>query len=112
MANRLIEKLGRPIGGYLSKHGGVDELIEYLEKDEWKFGSGYAKAYIIRMLGKIDLKYTQAERLRRVVLAVVEGRDRREFRHYCRLVSPSRKGKYDNRELSMGSRVWAFGNIT
>ena len=85
MANQLIEKLGRRSAAYLRKLGGVDGAIEFLEKDEWAFGSGYAKADLIRLLRKVDLNHTQAERLRRVVLAVVDGRDRREFRHYCRL---------------------------
>ncbi|HKQ73220.1 MAG TPA: hypothetical protein VJ810_05790 [Blastocatellia bacterium] len=85
MANRLIEKLGRRSAANLRKLGGVDAAIEFLEKDEWTFGSGYAKADLIRLLRKLDLNHTQTERLRRVVLAVVDGRDRREFRHYCRL---------------------------
>ena len=85
MANQLIEKLGRRNATYLRKLGGVEGAIRYLEKDEWTFGSGYAKADLIRLLRKLDLKPAQAERLRRVVLAVVDGRDRREFRHYCRL---------------------------
>src|SRR5262245_9822726 len=85
MANRLIEKLGRRSAANLRKLGGVDAAIEFLEKDEWTFGSGYAKAEFIRLLRKLDLNHTQAERLRRVVLTVVDGRDRREFRHYCRL---------------------------
>jgi len=92
MANRLVEKLGRRSAAYLRKLGGVDEAIRFLEKDEWAFGSGYAKADLIRLLRKLDLNSTQAERLRRVVLAVVDGRDRREFRHYrrlaCKLDSP------------------------
>jgi hypothetical protein len=85
MANKLIEKLGRRSAAYLRKLGGVDSAIEFLEKDEWTFGSGYAKADLVRLLRKLDLKPVQAERLRRVVLAVVDGRDRREFRHYCQL---------------------------
>jgi|SRR5215471_2463720 len=87
MGDQLIEKLGRRGAIAFRHHGGVDAVIEYLEKDEWKFGSGYAKADLISLLRKLDLKPAQAERLRRVVLAVVEGRDRREFRHYCRLAS-------------------------
>jgi hypothetical protein len=85
MANQLIEKLSRQNAAYLRKLGGVNGIIEFLEKDQWTFGSGYAKADLIRLLRKLDLKPAQAERLRRVVLAVVDGRDRREFRHYCRL---------------------------
>ncbi|MCI0525411.1 MAG: hypothetical protein L0Y75_09135 [Acidobacteria bacterium] len=85
MANRLIEQLGRRNAAYLRKLGGVDGAINYLEEDEWTFRSGYAKAELIRLLRKLDLNHSQAERLRRVVLAVVDGRDRREFRQYCRL---------------------------
>lgn len=70
---------------YRSKRDEVDEVVKYLEKDEWKFGSGYAKADMIRWLRRVDLRLNEAERLRRVVLAVVDGRDRREFRHYCKL---------------------------
>jgi hypothetical protein len=73
------------MANYRSKRDRVDEAIKYLEKDEWKFGSGYFKADLIRWLRKFDLKPNEAERLRRVVLAVVDGRDRREFRHYCKL---------------------------
>jgi hypothetical protein len=94
MADQLIQKLGRRGAITFRHHGGVDAVIEYLEKDEWKFGSGYAKADLIGLLRKLDLKPAQAERLRRVVLAVVEGRDRREFRHYCRLA-----GKVDSPQL-------------
>jgi hypothetical protein len=75
----------RQSAAYFRKLRGVDAAIEFLEKDEWTFGSGYAKADLIRLLRKLDLNPNQAERLRRVVLAVVDGRDRREFRHYCRL---------------------------
>lgn len=73
------------MANYRSKRGIVDEAIKYLEKDEWKFGSGYAKADMIRWLRKFDINPNEAERLRRVVLTVVDGRDRREFRHYCQL---------------------------
>jgi hypothetical protein len=85
MANHPIETFGGRSAAYLRKRGRVDEAIKYLEKDEWKFGSGYAKADLIRLVRKLDLKPDEADRLRRVVLAVVDGRDRREFRHYCLL---------------------------
>jgi hypothetical protein len=94
MLNQLIEKLSRQNAAYLRKLGGAEGMIEFLEKDKWTFGSGYAKADLIRLLRKLDLKPAQAERLRRVVLAVVDGRDRREFRHYCRLAC-----KLDSRRL-------------
>ena len=65
--------------------GVVKSIIEYLEKDPWKFGSGYQKADMIRLLRKLDLKPKQVDRLRKVLLSIVDKRDRREFRHYCLL---------------------------
>jgi hypothetical protein len=109
MANQLIEKLGRR-GAVSFRHlGGVDAAIKYLEKDEWKFGSGYAKADLIRLLRKLDLKPAQADRLRRVILAVVDGRDRREFRHYCllacKLDSPQLRKELTRRLKDENERV-------
>lgn len=94
MANELIEKLGVRSAAYLRKLGEVDAAIKFLEKDEWEFGSGYVKADLIRLVKKLDLKPDQADRLRRVLLAVVDDRDRREFRAYCRLAS-----KLDSEQL-------------
>ncbi len=65
--------------------GAVDAAISFLEADPWFFRSGYAKEEIIAYLNRLPLTEAQAERLRRVVLAAVDGRDRREFRRYCRL---------------------------
>ena len=94
MANELIEKLGVRSAAYLRKLGEVDAAIKFLEKDEWEFGSGYVKADLIRLVKKLDLRPDQADRLRRVLLAVVDDRDRREFRAYCRLAS-----KLDSEQL-------------
>jgi hypothetical protein len=65
--------------------GGIESLIAFLENDPWTFGSGYIKADIIRLLRKLDLTPKQSEQLRKVLLTIVDKRDRREFRHYCRL---------------------------
>ena len=43
------------------------------------------KVDVIRVLCRTELSAPARERLRRVVLAVVDGRDRREFRAYVRL---------------------------
>jgi hypothetical protein len=59
--------------------------VLFLEADPWFFRSGYVKADLIRRLKRLALSPSIAERLRQVVLAAVDGRDRREFRHYCRL---------------------------
>jgi hypothetical protein len=64
---------------------GVETLVRFLEADVYCFGSGYAKAEVIRFLTRADLNEEIMERLRRVALAVVDGFDRREFRAYIRL---------------------------
>jgi len=79
---------------YLRRIGGVESIITFLEKDPWTFGSGYAKAEMIRLLRKLELTLKQGERLRKVLLTIVDKRDRREFRHYCRLAC-----KLDSPEL-------------
>ena len=59
--------------------------VKFLEADPWFVGSGYTKATLIRHIRQLELPHAIADRLRRVVLAAVDGRDRREFRLYCRL---------------------------
>jgi hypothetical protein len=39
----------------------------------------------IRLIKHVELRQAIAERLRHVVLAAINGRDRREYRQYCRL---------------------------
>lgn len=63
----------------------LESAIEFLEADPWFFRSGYMKAKLVRLLKRLPLKPDQVERLRAVVVSVVDGRDRREFRDYCRL---------------------------
>jgi hypothetical protein len=67
---------------------------KFLEADPWFHGSGYTKAELIRYISRLDIPEDFAERLRRVVLATVDRRDRREFRQYCRLAR-----KLDSPEL-------------
>jgi len=63
----------------------VETAIAFLEADPWFFRSGYEKQELIRHLKRTRLGPVQQERLGRVVLAAIDGRDRVEFRHYCRL---------------------------
>ena len=63
----------------------VETAITFLEADPWFFRSGYEKQNIIRHLKRARLTEAQRMRLARVVLAVIEGRDRIEFRHFGRL---------------------------
>jgi hypothetical protein len=64
---------------------GMTAAVKFLEADPWFFRSGYTKAELIRYLIRIELPRSIEDRLRIVVLAVVDQGDRREFRHYCRL---------------------------
>lgn len=63
----------------------VEAAIAFLEADPWFFRSGYEKQNLIRHVKRARLSETQRERLGRVVLAAIDGRDRQEFRHFCRL---------------------------
>lgn len=63
----------------------VDEAIAFLEADPWFFRSGYQKERLIRHLKRLPLRGGQRARLGEIVIAAIDGRDRREFRHYCRL---------------------------
>jgi hypothetical protein len=64
---------------------GIETLIRFLEADVYCHRSGYLKAEVIRFLTRANLNDETLERLRRVVLAVVDDFDRREFRAYIRL---------------------------
>ncbi len=64
---------------------GLETAVTFLESDPWFFGSGYAKADLIRLINRIELPRVYRKRLQNVVLLTIEKRDRREFRSYCRL---------------------------
>lgn len=63
----------------------VETAVAFLEADPWFFRSGYEKQNLIKHLKRMPLDELQRQRLGRVVLAVIDGRDRSEFRHFCRL---------------------------
>ena len=64
---------------------GLETAIDVLEGDPLFFRSGYVKAELIRLISRQPLTETQMARLRDVVLGIVDRRDGREFRRYCRL---------------------------
>ncbi|QGM95208.1 hypothetical protein F7D13_14875 [Methylocystis rosea] len=66
---------------------GLEGVIRFLEADPMFFGSGYAKADLIRFINRMALTEHQAKRLRAVALAIVERRASQEFRRYCRLAA-------------------------
>lgn len=64
---------------------GLLDLLAFLEADPWCYRSGYAKSAALKAVTRIPLDDTAIQRLQAVVLDAVDGRDRREFRWYCRL---------------------------
>lgn len=65
--------------------GAIDSAVLFLEADPWFDRSGYAKVALIRKLKRLALSFEVQERLRSVLIEVVKGRDRREFRADCQL---------------------------
>lgn len=63
----------------------IDDTIVYLEADPWYFRSGYLKEWLLDNLRKAPLNEENKSRLRKVILNVAAGRNRREFRRYCLL---------------------------
>jgi hypothetical protein len=67
-------------------HGEPDAIemaVFFLESDPWFDRSGYVKEALLKRLKRLPLTPRIAARLHRVLLAAVDGRDRREFRRYC-----------------------------
>lgn len=65
----------------------IEPAVSFLEADPYSFRSGYIKADLIRFLKRMDLDPEFRQRLRGVLLEVVEAQPRREFREYCRLAT-------------------------
>jgi hypothetical protein len=63
----------------------LEIAVAFLEADPYVFGSGCVKEDFIHALKHMDLPPSALQRLQRVVLSVVDTRDGREFRDYCRL---------------------------
>jgi hypothetical protein len=63
----------------------IENAIAFLEADPWAFGTGYTKEKILERLKQVTFSREQAARLRAVILARVDGPQRREFRRYCLL---------------------------
>ena len=57
--------------------------MSFLEADPWFYRTGYIKSKLIRYIKRPMLTPEYIKRLQRVVLAVVDKRDDRDFRAYC-----------------------------
>jgi hypothetical protein len=89
--------------------GGLETAVAFLEADPWFFRSGYVKEMLIWLVRRVELPREYAARLEKVVLAVVDGRDRREFRNFCRLArkvdTPELRGQLLHRLKNEDPRV-------
>lgn len=109
MSERFIEqlrKIAMPYGAHIS---GIESAIVFLEEDPMFFRSGYLKADLLKILSRVELKHSQMTRLRKIALAIVDKKDCREFRWYCRLAckvqSPELKNELQQRMNSVDSDV-------
>ena len=64
---------------------GLEDAVGFLEADPIFDGTGWRKEYLIQLLRDMDVPDNYADRLRAVVLNLVDRRDGREFRAFCRL---------------------------
>lgn len=73
---------------------GLESAVLFLEADPFFFGTEYVKEKLIRAIKRHMLTPNDSSCLQRVVLSLVDRRDGREFRDYCRLAR-----KVDSPEL-------------
>ena len=64
---------------------GLENTLSFLEADPMFFRTGYVKTWLIRAIKPPLLKPSDIRRLQGVVLSVVDRRDDRDFRAYCKL---------------------------
>ncbi len=76
---------------------GLEAAIRFLEADPMFFGTGYEKAMLIRAIKPSMLTPSDIRRLQSVILSLVDRRDERDFRAFCRLAR-----KVDEPELREG----------
>jgi len=79
----------------------IEMVVRFLEADPYFFRSGYHKEYFIKHLCRNPLSDDQKERLRQIILARIRGRDRREFRAYCRLARVVTDSAFQNQVAEM-----------
>src|SRR4030095_5537329 len=65
---------------------GVDVLIRFLERDDYRRRTGYAKEYAWQLLKRAELNGSQRRRLQEGALRYLQKRMRREFFYMCRFI--------------------------
>lgn len=63
----------------------VEDVLLFLEVDPWYFRSGYLKERLLDALRQVQLTERNQARIRKILLEVASGPNRREYRRYCAL---------------------------
>ena len=83
----LYEPIERAVHRAADDPAAVETLFRFLEADVYCHRSGYMKADAARALKRLDLDEPSRDRVRSIVLTIVDGPDRREFRSFVRLAT-------------------------
>ena len=86
-----------------SKRDAIEQAILYLEVDPWYFRSGYLKERLVRRLKSANLSTQDCTRLRNVIWNVASGKNRREFRDFCRLATVVASDDFRQRLVEVSS---------
>jgi len=109
MQERFIEKLRKLRLPARTGVSGIESAIAFLEADPWFFASGYMKADLLKIITQVELNDAHVRRLQKVAINIVDKRDCREFRWYCRLArkvqSPELKNKLQQRLNSEDANI-------
>jgi hypothetical protein len=80
-------KMARALGELqIGNARGLETIISFLQRDEYRFRSGYAKELAWRLLTRAPLTERQKERLRTIALEYLRRRMQREFWYMCRFI--------------------------
>ena len=85
---------------------GLESIVTFLEADPIFDGTGYLKERLSRLLRDVELPAEYAQRLQAVVLSVVDRRDGREFRDYCRLARKVDSPEFREQLNQRLTRAW------
>lgn len=73
----------------------IDDALLFLEVDPWYFRSGYLKEMLIDSLKRAPLTKDDKARIRNIIISVAGGRNRREFRRFCKLAVKVTSDKFE-----------------
>lgn len=73
----------------------IESALTFLDADPYFFRSGYLKEKVLHALKRAPLAERDQERLQMIVLRAIEGRYKREFRFYARLIPCLRTARFE-----------------